>query len=270
MTPLGLVKGYAVMQWSWYASGGSFMSGGAGTWGIPSAAGSSIAGGAPYQETWQCPHGFVGPEHRGYGYNLEQTWVEENWARGFNLAYGRMMEEAAALGAHGIVGVVDDMHHLSGSGAAEFSFQGTAVAVPGADRPATPFATYLAGQRLAKLIEAGYVPVGIVGTLSSVQMIGSCVTHFQMEGGAGATWGMSSNGSIQQVGRAQQNVRRLAREHVRSQLGGDALHGATFEQFDREIGESMLAIQCVVKGTRVRRFGDFDPLPGAEPVVRLT
>jgi hypothetical protein len=162
------------------------------------------------------------------------------------------------------------MHHLSGSGAAEFSFQGTAVAVPGAERPATPFATYLAGQRLAKLIEAGYVPVGIVASLSSVQMVGSCVTHFQMEGGAGATWGVSGVGSIDQVGRAQQNVRRLAREHVRSQLDGDALHGATFEQIDREVGESILAVQCLVKGTRVRRFADFDPLPAPDPVVRLT
>ena len=42
------------------------------------------------------------------------------------------------------------------------------------------------------------------------------------------------------------------------------------EQFEREVGEGDLAIHCLVSGTRVRRFKDFDPLPEPEPVVRLT
>jgi len=35
------------------------------------------------------------------------------------------------------------------------------------------------------------------------------------------------------------------------------------------IGEGDLAIQCTIKGTRVRRFKDFDPMAHPEPVVRL-
>ena len=65
-------------------------------------------------------------------------------------------------------------------------------------------------------------------------------------------------------------LRRLARERVREQLASDILHGATLERSEREIGEGDLSIQCVLKGTRVRRFKDFDPLPDAAPVVRLT
>jgi hypothetical protein len=100
MEPVGLVRGIAVMQWAWYAGSGSLMTGNTGAWGAPRWSDApSITGGRPYQETWQCPHGFIGPEHRSYGYNVEQTWVEANWARGFNLAYGRMVDEAAALGA---------------------------------------------------------------------------------------------------------------------------------------------------------------------------
>jgi hypothetical protein len=212
----------------------------------------------------------VGPDHRAWGCNFEQGWVESNWWTGFGTAYRRMLEEAAGLGAHGVIGVVDDMHHLAGTGAAEFAFMGTAVVVPGAARPSTPFATYLAGQRLAKLVEAGYVPVAIVGALSSVQMFGYCVTRYQMDGGAGASWGVAGVSSIDQVSAAQRAARHLVREQARSQLGGDMLHGASFEQTDREIGESSLAIQCLLKGTRVRRFGDFDPLERPEPVVRLT
>jgi len=48
------------------------------------------------------------------------------------------------------------------------------------------------------------------------------------------------------------------------------MHGVGVEQFEREIGEGDLAIQCIVKGTRVRRFKDADPLDAPTPVVRLT
>ncbi len=81
--------------------------------------------------------------------------------------------------------------------------------------------------------------------------------------------GVSGVHSIVQVGKAQRAARHLAREHVRRQLGGDILHGASMEQFEHEVGEGDLAIQCQIKGTRVRRYKDFDPLPDAEPVVRL-
>jgi hypothetical protein len=269
MQPVGLVKGYTVMQWAWYG-GTPFLSGRMGMGGTGGWASPGPSGRQPYQQLWQCPHGFVGPEHRSYGCNFEQGWVETNWWNGFGTAYRRLLEEAIALGAHGVIGVVDDMHHLAGSGAAEFSFMGTAVVVPGAARPSTPFTTYLAGQRLAKLIEAGYLPVAIVGALSSIQMYGSCITHYQLEGSTGMTWGVSGVGSIDQVGAAQQAARHLAREHIRSQLAGDMLHGATFEQTDNEIGESSFAIQCLIKGTRVHRFDDVGAFEPPEPVVRLT
>ena len=39
--------------------------------------------------TASCP-----TEHRTWGQNLEQPWVEEAWAQGYGAAYGRMLEEA--------------------------------------------------------------------------------------------------------------------------------------------------------------------------------
>jgi hypothetical protein len=258
MEPIGVTRGVAVMQWAWYA----------GNWGRPPLP--APTGRKQYSETWQCPHGFVGAEHRMYGFNYEQTWVEGNWANGFGLAYRRMLDEATALGAHGIVGVVDEMRQPAGAGTAEFSIRGTAVRVPGAARPSTPFATYLSGQRLAKLIEAGYVPVGIAAALSSVQMIGSCMTHYQLAGTTGMSWGASGVQSITQVTRAQSAARHLAREHIRSQLATDALHGATFEQFEHELGEADMAVQCVMKGTRVRRISPFAELPEPDLVVPLS
>ena len=120
-----------------------------------------------------------------------------------------MVEEAAALGAHGVVGVADAMTPLPGTGAVEFSIKGTAVTVPGAPRPDRPFSTFLSGQRLAKLIEAGFVPVSAVAACSSVQMISYCITRYQLAGTAAGNWSGAMSGgvagvhSIVQVGKAQ-------------------------------------------------------------------
>jgi hypothetical protein len=259
MEPLGFVQGYAVMQWSWYSAyqRQAFYGGTRGA----------------YYETYGCPHGgFIGPEHRGFGVNFEQGWVEDSWTRGWTLAYERMVEEAASLGAHGVIGIVDDMRHLGSTGLVEFVARGTAVTVPGARSLPTPFTTFLSGQRLAKLIEAGFVPVTVVAAFSSVQMYANCITLFQLRGGmAGPGWGgVQGVHSIAQVGKAQRAARHLARERVRRQLGGDSLHGAAIVQSEREAGEGAVVIDCLLRGTRVRRFADFEPLPPAQPVVRLS
>ena len=261
MEPVGFVQGYAVMQWGWYSSSM-----------YRNMAGPPAPGGrSQYSETWRCPHGFVGTEHRMYGYNYEQTWVENNWVTGFQLAFTRMVEEAASLGAHGVVGVADTMGQLAGTGAVEFKIQGTAVVVPGAKPPSPPFTTFLAGQRLVKLVEAGFAPVSVVAAMSSVQMIGNCITHYQLAGSTVGTGVGSVSGvtSISQVGTAQRATRHLARQHIRRQLGRDTLHGASVELSEREIGDGDLALECLIRGTRVRRFKDFDPLPEPSPVVRL-
>ena len=275
MEPVGYVQGYAVLQWSWFMSTGGFGMGMGGRLGVAGGWGVTPQRGGQYVEQWQCPHGFVSAEHRMYGANYELTWLEDSWASGWGLATGRMVDEAKELGATGVVGVVDAMRPLVGGTTVEFRASGTAVVVPGAPRPATPFSTYLSGQRLAKLIEAGFAPIAVVATLSAVRMLGYCVTHYQLAGSTAGTWygsgagGVSGVGPVDQVNRAQAAARRLARERVRAQLGADVLHGAALETSEREIGEGDLSIQCTLKGTRVRRFKDFDPLPDATPVVRL-
>ena len=150
LEPVGYVQGYCVMQWQWYGMGSPY-----GSFGMPYR---GQQGG--YSETWQCPHGFVSAEHRGWGQNYEQSWIEDAWSEGFTSAYDRMVEEAADVGAHGIVGLVDSSERLSDMGVLEFRVHGTAVRVKDGPPPpdGRPWTTYLAGQRLAKLIEAGYAP----------------------------------------------------------------------------------------------------------------
>jgi len=75
-------------------------------------------------------------------------------------AVDRMMTECAELGGHGVVGV-----HVSREtflGGAQFTVIGTAVRAPGAAHGrSAPFTSDLSGQDFAKLITAGWVPVGL-------------------------------------------------------------------------------------------------------------
>jgi hypothetical protein len=262
LEPVGYVQGYCVMQWQWYGMGSPY-----GSFGLPYQ-GSSQG----YSETWQCPHGFVSAEHRGWGQNYEQPWIEDAWREGFTSAYERMVEEATQAGAHGIVGLVDTSERLSDMGVLEFRVQGTAVRVVDGPPPSggRPWTTYLAGQRLAKLVEAGYAPVSIAASVASVRVWAYCITEYLTEG-SNTGWGNQMAGAeIEQVANAQMAVRRLAREHVRAQLDGDSLHGASMVATERELGQGDAEFQCILRGNRVRRFKPFDPMPIPRPTVRLS
>jgi hypothetical protein len=269
LEPVALVQGFCVMRWGWYGPGSGYMRGASPySWG-----GGGGQQGGGFSEVYQCPHGYVSNEHRTWGQNLEQPWVEKAWAEGYGSAYSRMLEEADALGAHGVLGVVDRVSHLADTGTTEFHFLGTAVRVESGPAPVPGsgrlWTTYLAGQRLTKSIEAGYMPVSVVATLASVRVWAYCITEFLMEG-TRAWGGPTGSHEVEQVSRAHMAARQLARTHVRQQLGGDALHGATLAVHRRELSQGDEVIECTLRGNRVRRFKDFDQVEAPRPTVRLS
>jgi len=84
--------------------------------------------------------------------------------------------------------------------------------------------------------------------MSSVQMIGYCITRYQMS--VRRTW----DGSVRWPGVVHRPGRQGAERgsppgtrQVRAQLGSDSLHGAHLDQSTREFGEGDMAIQCVIK-----------------------
>jgi hypothetical protein len=264
LEPVGLVQGFCVMQWGWYGAGASFMRGQ-----NPYTMGAQSEG--AYSESYRCPHGYVSAEHRMWGQNLEQPWVEAAWSTGYGAAYARMLDEATALGAHGVIGVVDRVTPVADSQTSEFHFLGTAVTVEGGPPPAggVPWTTYLAGQRLTKSIEAGFMPVAVVASMASVRVWAYCITEYQMEGGRG--WGNPNQAAeVEQVTKAHMAVRQLARKHVRQKLVGDALHGVQIDVEKRELAQGDEVIDCTIRGNRVRRFKDFDVVPSPRPTVRLS
>ena len=263
--PVELVQGYCVMQWGWYSVGSPYMRG-------VSPMQTGLDGSKLYSENWRCPHGFVSSDHRSWGQNYEQPWIENAWGLGFNTAYTRMLEEARSVGAQGVIGVVDISRPLADMGVLEFHAMGTAVRVKGV--PTSPNApiwtTYLAGQRLAKLIEAGFMPISIVAALSSVRVWAYCITEYLTEGGAYSSWGSQlAGGEIEQTAKAHMAARQVVREHVRNQLGSDILQGADLTTRQHEVGAGDQEIQCTLKGNRVRRFKEFDQVPAPRPTVRL-
>jgi uncharacterized protein YbjQ (UPF0145 family) len=264
LQPVGLVQGFCVMRWGWYGPGSGFGRGIS-----PYSMGNQNAG--AYSETYRCPHGFVSNEHRMWGQNIEQPWVEAAWTEGYGAAYSRMLEEATSFGAHGVIGVVDRVTHLADTGTTEFHFLGTAVTVEDGPAPAggVPWTTYLAGQRLTKSIEAGFMPIAVVAALASVRVWAYCITEYLMEGNR--AWGGPTQASeVEQVTKAHMAVRQLARKHVRQQLAGDALHGARIEVVKRELSQGDEVIDCTLRGNRMRRFKDFDVVPAPRPTVRLS
>jgi len=269
LRPVGLVQGFCVMQWGWYGAGSPYMRG---------MTPFSFGGGAPrgvYSESYSCPHGgfMYSNEHRIWGQNYQQPWVESAWAQGFGSAYTRMVEEARAVGAHGVIGVVDSTRLLADMNVTEFHILGTAVVVEGAAAPpgGEPWTTYLAGQRLAKLVEAGYMPISVIAALSSVRVWAYCITEMLMEGTTlSFGGGYMPVSEVEQLSRAHIAARSLAREHVRGQLGNDTLQGAVIVANTQSLAQGDEVIECALRGTRVRRFKDFDPLPPARPTVRLS
>ncbi|HLM96148.1 MAG TPA: hypothetical protein VK283_07515 [Acidimicrobiales bacterium] len=270
LRPVGLVQGFCVMQWGWYGAGSPYLRGM-----TPYSFGGSAPRGV-YSESYRCPHGgfAYSNEHRIWGQNYQQPWVESAWGQGFGSAYTRLVEEAQEVGAHGVIGVVDSTRHLADMNVTEFHILGTAVVVEGGGPPpgGTPWTTYLAGQRLAKLVEAGYMPVSVVAALASVRVWAYCVTEILMEGTLTA-WGGSGYmpvAEVEQLSRAHMAARSLAREHVRGQLGNDNLQGAQIVANTQRLSQGDEVIECTLRGTRVRRFKDFDPLPAPRPTVRLS
>jgi hypothetical protein len=264
LEPVGFVQGFCVMQWSWYGVGSPYRQA-FGPYG-------NQGGTGGYVENYQCPHGMVSAEHRAWGQNFEQAWVEQAWANGFGTAYSRMIEEASGAGAHGVVGVIDTSNRLADLGVLEFHVRGTAVRVTEGVAPpdGRPWTTYLAGQRLAKLVEAGYAPVSVAAAVSSVRVWAYCMTEYLL-GGSSSMWaGQQGSAEITQVSAARMAARQIAREHVRAQLAGDSLHGAAMIISEHEVGEGDQEVQCILRGNRVRRFRDFEPVPVPHPTVRLS
>jgi uncharacterized protein YbjQ (UPF0145 family) len=130
------------------------------------------------------------------------------------LAMTRMEEEADQLGADGIVGVRLDIGRYEwGADLAEFISVGTAVKHRGGElhRAPTgrPFTSDLSGQDFAKLLRAGYRPVGLV--------MGNCVYHVGRQGMLASLKQVGRNVEMPNYTQALYEARELAMERMQNE-----------------------------------------------------
>jgi uncharacterized protein YbjQ (UPF0145 family) len=147
LDPVGEVMGCIVQQIGWAGWGGCGMYYGRGYGGFAMAAPTVTSGG-------------------GGGFGGYAPYVDALY-HGFDTAMYRMMLEAHALGADGVVGVQWSRERLLDQGGAqEFMVRGTAVRARSAARPTHLFSTDLSGADVAKIMHAGWVPTELVWGIS--------------------------------------------------------------------------------------------------------
>ena len=137
----------------------------------------------------------TGIQTRKWGQSQELTKLTEAMYNARELAMTRMEEEAAELGADGVVGVRLDVNYYEwGKDAAEFIAVGTAVkaesGVSYRNKLGKPFTSDLSGQDFWTLMQTGHVPQGLV--------MGTCVYHIAHRGlGPDAGLGRAERGAAQ-------------------------------------------------------------------------
>jgi uncharacterized protein YbjQ (UPF0145 family) len=254
LVPLGFVMGTTVMQ---LASAGGQVTGGML---MSSPFGGSSGGYQPYP----CAHGlgYMAGSMEHFGFNLEDTVLEDALLEGYRTAIDRLGAEAAELGAHGVVGVEIFDENLVGSlGAATFFARGTAVVHRGSEPLATPFLTNASGQHFERLVALGYVPAGLAVGIGALFVRPNC----------------QSRGDVTVVGPLRQIPQAIggARARARAALAADAHQrgeGVVHTQWsDRRVnryGESWNQLTVAI-GTAVRRYHR-QPEPSApRPVLPL-
>jgi uncharacterized protein YbjQ (UPF0145 family) len=233
--PVGQVFGAAV-----------YSAGAAGGYGCPGAPGSADDGSPPRPATQVS--GREGTKSFG---PLVQAMDQARHA-----AIGRMIAECAQLGGHGVVGVrvTRGMFPLGGT---QFIVIGTAVRAPGAAHgPPVPFTSDVSGQDFAKLIMAGWVPVGLALGVS----IGS--RHDDRATNRQARW---SSGNAEVAGWTDlvSATRRDARRQLESdveRLGAEGVVIAAMRMGVRQrdcpatVGRYDHVVEAAVIGTAIARF----------------
>jgi uncharacterized protein YbjQ (UPF0145 family) len=234
---VGEVLGTIVMQISWTGFGGcgwTSMAGfGFGPGTVTRGSGARWAGYAPYVDALK---------------------------NGRNTALDRMVTEASALGADGVVGVRLTDGVMEGN-KREFMALGTAVRARGAQRPARPFTTDLSGQDVAKLLTAGWVPAGIAYGISVAVRHDDWRTRSQVGVFSG---NVEVSGYTELMSHVRADARRdFAR--LAGRLGGDSalLTSLRHHVWEYEAGENHRdhVAECVITGNAVARFDTTSSTP---------
>lgn len=191
----------------------------------------------------------IGFQFAGYRQNMEINVLTQAMYHARELAMTRMEEEAAALGADGIVGVrLEVTRHEWGESLAEFIAIGTAIRSRGGqsyrNTHGMPFTSDLSGQDFWTLLQTGYRPVGMV--------MGNCVYHVAHQGIGQWMKQVGQNVEMANYTQALYDARELAMERMQAEatsLNAQGIVGAQIHE--RSHGWGSHVIEYFAIGTAV-------------------
>lgn len=185
-----------------------------------------VLGSSVYHVGWQYTPTFA---------SGELTMLTHAHTEARRLSLGRLQQEAALLGAHGVVGVrLERKSYEWGDNLLEFTAVGTAVAMDGQPTPPTPFVSALSGQDWYALHRAGYQPVGFAYGTCVYYHVASFATQWATQGSllGGSFGNMELTDYTQAVYHARHAAQtRLGVEAARVQA--DGIVGVTIEPWIR-------------------------------------
>jgi uncharacterized protein YbjQ (UPF0145 family) len=199
-----------------------------------------------------------GANYLNYGTVSYQPYVDALY-HGYDTALGRMMTEARAMGADGIVGVRLTVSPM-GENNQEFVALGTAVRAQSATRPRKLFTTSLTGPDVAKLMQAGWVPAKIAIGIAVESRYLDWQTASQMSVMAGNT---EVTGYTELVTRVRAQARDRFAKHARdARADGATVSSMNLRTWHQEINNNrLLCAESSVFGTTIARFHRTGPRP---------
>ncbi|HEY1573303.1 MAG TPA: heavy metal-binding domain-containing protein [Pseudonocardiaceae bacterium] len=171
---------------------------------------------------------------------------------GFDTALARMTTEAQSMKADGIVGIRLTRSRL-GESSQEFVALGTAVRADSSRRPKRVFTTDLAGQDVAKMMQAGWVPNRIAIGIAVESQFLDWASRSQMSVMAGNT---EVSAYTQLINRVRAKSRQSFAQHARGTRADGAIVAAmSLRSWHQEAGNApLLCAEASVFGTTISRF----------------
>jgi uncharacterized protein YbjQ (UPF0145 family) len=187
---------------------------------------------------------------------------------GYRLAMSRLVAEAAAMHADGIVGIKIATRHL-GDDDHEYTAMGTAVRARSRVRPDQPFTTDLDGPDVTALLIGGWVPVSLEIAMEMAIRHDDGVTRSQ------ESFRSRTNVEISGHTELAQYVRNAVRQRLASQVRSSGADGLVVSRFDFSIRGSSLGghldhvAEALVFGNSIASFrrGEKRPPPPLSMLV---
>lgn len=192
----------------------------------------------------------IGYQQAMWRQSMEMDVLTQAMYHARELAMSRMEEEAAELGADGVVGVrLEVTRYEWGADMAEFLAIGTAVAAREGghsykSHSGKPFTSDLSGQDFWTLLQAGYRPLSLV--------MGSCVYHVAHQGMFQSLKNVGQNVELTNFTQALYDARELAMERMQTEAHEEKAEGIVGVRLEeRSHGWGSHVIEFFAVGTAV-------------------